>query len=102
MGLRTLIETRRRTPQLSAAAPLRILDDLDPRVFGFVREHPLGWLTALHGFADIDVVVDPARLPETQTGILVDLLDGSRRVADWPIVDPARGVLWLVAGDGAA
>ena len=100
MGLRALIETRRRTPQLSAAAPLRIIDGLDPRVFGFVREHPLGWLTALHGFADVDVVVDTARLPRPASGILLDLLDGSRRLASRPIVVPARGVLWLVAADG--
>ena len=100
VGLRALIETRRRTPQLSAAAPLRILDGLDTRVFGFVREHPLGWLTALHGFADVDVVVDPACLPRPPGGILLDLLDGSRRLATQPIVVPARGVLWLVAADG--
>jgi amylosucrase len=100
MGLRALIETRRRTPQLSAAAPLRIIDGLDPSVFGFVREHPLGWLTALHGFGDVDVVVDPARLPRPASGIVLDLLDGSRRLASRPIVVPARGVLWLVAADG--
>jgi amylosucrase len=96
-GLRSLIERRRRTPQLSAAAPLRILDGLESSVFGFVREHPLGWLIALHGFGDRDAVVDPARLPKPASGILLDLLDGSRRLATRPVVVPARGVLWLVA-----
>jgi hypothetical protein len=101
MGLRSLIETRRRTPQLSAAAPLRIIDGLDPRIFGFVREHPLGSLTALHGFADDDVLVDPVWLPRPPSGIFVDLLDGSRRLATRRIVVPARGVRWLVAADDA-
>ena len=99
-GLRALIATRRRTPQLSASAPLRILDGLGPGVFGFVREHPLGWLTALHGFADVESVVDPTGLPQPPGGILVDLLDGSRRLATRPIVVPPRGVLWLVAAVG--
>jgi hypothetical protein len=101
MGLQALIETRRHTAQLSAAAPLRIVDGLGPRVFGFVREHPLGSLTALHGFSDDEVAVDPARLPTPPSGIFVDLLDGSRRLATKRIVVPARGVRWLVAADDA-
>jgi len=100
-GLRALIEVRRETPQLSATAPLRILDGLDRRVFAFVRDHPLGWLVALHGFADVDVTVGPADLPRPASGVYLDLLDGSRRLARRPVVVPARGVRWLVAAGGA-
>lgn len=102
LGLRALIEVRRRTPQLAASAPLRIVDGLDPRVFGFVRDHPLGPLTALYGFGDEDVVVDPAHLPTATTGILVDLIRGAHILASGRIVVPARGVLWLVDGPRAA
>ena len=96
LGLRHLIEARRRTPQLSAAAPLRVVDGVESTVFAFVREHPLGTLTAVYGFADIPTTVHPALLPPALSGILVDLLDGSRHLAARPIAIPARGARWLV------
>ena len=99
-GLRALIDVRRRTPQFAASAPLRIVDGLDPRVFGFVREHPLGPLVALYGFSDEAVSVDPAHLPPSETGLRRDLLRGSRMITSAPIAVPARGVLWLVDGPG--
>jgi amylosucrase len=95
-GLQTLIAARVRTPQLSATAPLMILDDLDDRAFGFVREHPLGPLVALHDFADVTVRVDPKLLPRPVSGAFVDVLDESRWDAARPIVIPARGTRWLV------
>ncbi len=100
-GLRALIEVRRATPQLSASAPVRIIDGLDPRVFGFIREHPLGPLVALFGFSDVDVDVDPASLAVLTGETVVDLLRNTRRSTAGPIPVPARSAVWLVDGSGA-
>ena len=102
LDLRHQIEVRRRTPQLSAAAPLRVVEGLEPAVFAFVREHPLGPLSAVFGFEDVPTAIDPALLPAAPSGMIVDLLDGSRHLATGPIVIPPRGVRWLVDAGGDA
>ena len=102
LDLRHQIEVRRRTPQLSAAAPLRVVEGLEPAVFAFVREHPLGPLSAVFGFEDVPTAIDPALLPAAPSGMIVDLLDGSRHLATRPIVIPPRGVRWLVDAGGDA
>ncbi|MGB3682389.1 MAG: alpha-amylase family protein [Rubrobacteraceae bacterium] len=64
-GLRTLIQARRRSPHLNAATPTRVLDPYHPRVFAFLRPHPLGPLVAVHNFTEIEQTFS-ADLPRSQ------------------------------------
>jgi amylosucrase len=50
-GLRRLGEARRQTPQFQGAVPLTILDADSPRIFSYVRIHPIGNLVAIYNFS---------------------------------------------------
>ena len=94
--LRRLISARRGVPQLHAAVPLDVVDGGDASVFAFRRDHPAGALLSVSNVADAPRSVSATVLPETSSGVLVDLLDGSRHPAHRPVPLPARGVRWLV------
>lgn len=64
-GLRNIIEARKRTPHLNAATPTRVLDTHHPRVFAFLRPHPLGPLVAIHNFTEENQYLS-ADLPRSQ------------------------------------
>jgi len=92
-----LIAVRRSTPQLHAASPLEVVDTGDATMLTFRRDHPLGTLVSVSNVADDPLDLEPEHGPASATGRLVDLLDGSRHLADAPITIPARGIRWLVA-----
>jgi amylosucrase len=64
-GLRALVEARKRTPHLHAATPTHVLDPYHPRVFAFLRPHPLGPLVAVHNFTEHEQFFS-ADLPRSQ------------------------------------
>jgi amylosucrase len=97
-----LIDARRGAPQLHAANPLEIVETGDPGLFALVRRHPAGDLTAIYNFAETERVCDASIGPRAPSGIVVDLLDGSRRPSDEPFAIPPLGVRWLVADEPAA
>jgi amylosucrase len=98
-GLRALIDARRGAPQFHAANPLDIVDTGDPGVFALVRRHPAGDLTAIFNFTETERTAVGGVAPATSSGLLVDLLDGTRLRSDEPIAIPRLGVRWLVAID---
>jgi amylosucrase len=63
--VRALIEARKRTPHLHAAIPTHVLEPHHPRVFAFVRPHPLGPLVAVHNFTE-DEQFFSRELPRSQ------------------------------------
>jgi amylosucrase len=100
--LRHLIETRRDAPPLHAAVPLELLDGGDPAVFAFRRDHPVGSLVSVSNFADSPRVVPAALLPQSPTGLVVDVLDASRHPVGEDIELPSHGVRWLVASEATS
>jgi amylosucrase len=97
-----LIAVRRGAPQLHAANPLDIVETGDSGLFALVRRHPAGDLTAIYNFTETERVCAASIAPPAPSGIVVDLLDGSRRPSHEPLTIPPLGVRWLVADDPAA
>ncbi|MDP8938688.1 MAG: alpha-amylase family protein [Actinomycetota bacterium] len=95
-GVRVLIEARKRTPHLHAATPTHVLEPYHPRIFSFVRPHPLGPLVAVYNFTEHEQYVS-ADLPRSQgienpfdriTGSLIPITGNDLRLAPYE-------VLWL-------
>ena len=96
MDVRRLIEARRDAPQLHAATSLDIVDSGDAGVLVFNRRHQAGALTAIFNFTETHRAVPAGVAPAGTSGVLVDLLDGSRTAVDRPIDVAPLGVRWLV------
>lgn len=97
--LRGLIAVRRACRHFHAAVPLEVIDGGDAALFTFRRDHPTGTLLSVLNFADAPRALPAALLPATRSGVVVDLLAGSRHRTDRPVALAARGVRWLVADD---
>ena len=97
-GVRALVEARRRSAQLHAAAPLEILETSTDGVFAFVRRHPVGPLVAVHNLTDRPVTVAPA-IPAVAGGPLIRdaLIEGPALAIDGPVVLPPYAARWWVA-----
>ena len=93
-GLRALIRARKRTPQLHAAEPARIIDLDQPHVFCFARPHPEGDLLALFNVTEQE---QTARLPGL--GRRIDRISGRAVLprAGSRLTLAAYERLWLVA-----
>jgi amylosucrase len=94
--LRRLITARRGASQLHAGTPLDILDSGDPGILAFARRHPAGDLTTLSNFTETERMAEIPGDPMATSGIVLDLLDGSRLPVERPIPVPPLGVRWLV------
>jgi amylosucrase len=98
--LRRLVAARRAAPQLQASVPLEVMDLEGSGLFAFARPHPAGTLTVLMNMADEASDTPVARLVPDPPDALRDVLDPAWRAAGGEIDVPARGVRWIVAGEG--
>jgi amylosucrase len=96
-GLQAMVHARKHTPHLHAVTTTEVFDTGNPRVFAFLRPHPLGPLVALHNFTESDQYVGVGSirsrglhgaLHDRLGGGVVEEAGGSVRLAPY-------GSLWL-------
>ncbi len=98
-GIRALVEARKSTPHLHAAAPVEVVDGQHPHVFSFVRRHPLGPLLALHNLTE-EVRLASLGVPRALgiTSPLDRLSDSAPGIVGDDVELPPYGVVWLTSG----
>ncbi len=74
-AVRGMVRVRRKTPQLHAGYPTVVLD-VHPKVFAYVRPHPLGRLLALYNFSEETQVLPVSVLGDYGFTEATDLLTG--------------------------
>jgi amylosucrase len=96
-GLRHLISVRQQTPQFDAAVPLTVLDSGNPRVFCYLRTHPIGNLLAVCNFSRLPESIPLSFVAAHQIAAPYDLITGRpARLVEGRVELGAYGRLWLV------